>query len=276
MSKHTAVTDCVTVDANAELDSLAQSLGTEEWGIVPVGRSGRLLWNRVAPEFARLVASPTLSAVVFVPPGVSATSSELWDAICEADPTAIRVLSSATLAKQVSHAWLPSLAPRKPVSVPQGVRSTFQSLSLGNSAEAKAVRAGVLQFWDQLEPSHQQSQAVEGARRRRAPDYWHAIMHRREPDYGNSKYWFRRVGSHDLFTDLADEASDILDCSLENSADDWARDLIDGGWDAFEFVDFCQETAANEDNPLGVAAREIQLAEMILLFAATLEDLNAV
>ncbi|MCA9033462.1 MAG: hypothetical protein KDA66_21785, partial [Planctomycetaceae bacterium] len=170
--------------ANAELETLAQSLAPGEWGIVPVGRSGRLLWNRVAPEFARLLASPALSAVVLVPPGVSASSSELWDAICADDPANIRALNSEVLAKQENPSWLPSLAPRRSVSVPQGVRSTFQSLSLGNSAEAKAVRAGVLQFWDQLEPSHQQSQAVEGKGRRRAPDYWHAIMHRRDPDYG--------------------------------------------------------------------------------------------
>ncbi|MCA9032013.1 MAG: hypothetical protein KDA66_14455, partial [Planctomycetaceae bacterium] len=155
MPQHIAVTDCATLDANAELDSLTQSLAPDEWGIVPVGRSGALLWNRVAPEFSRLLASPTQNAVVLVPSGVSASISELWDAICAADPTSIRVLNSEVLAKQDNLSWLPSLAPRKSVSVPQGVRSTFQSLSLGNSAEAKAVRAGVLQFWDQLEPSHQ-------------------------------------------------------------------------------------------------------------------------
>ncbi|WP_283434442.1 hypothetical protein [Neorhodopirellula lusitana] len=43
-----------------------------------------------------------------------------------------------------------------------------------------------------LDRSHSISQndsSAEGS-------FWHGIMHRRESDYSNAKYWFRRVGSH--------------------------------------------------------------------------------
>jgi arylamine N-acetyltransferase len=59
-----------------------------------------------------------------------------------------------------------------------------------------AVAAGLWQMNGFLDRSHELSQSIEGKGRNRAGDYWHAIMHRREPDYSNAKYWFRRVGQH--------------------------------------------------------------------------------
>ena len=39
--------------------------------------------------------------------------------------------------------------------------------------------------------------------------YWHAIVHRQEPDPSNSAYWFRRVGQHAIFPALRARASAI-------------------------------------------------------------------
>ena len=44
--------------------------------------------------------------------------------------------------------------------------------------------------------SHEIVQSQEGVA---TFDYLHAIVHRREGDYSNSKYWFRQVGAHPVW-----------------------------------------------------------------------------
>ncbi len=142
-----------------------------------------------------------------------------------------------------------------------------------STADAIALRAGLLQIHDFLDASHRQSQSVEGEGLHAAGDYWHAIMHRREPDYGNSKYWFRRVGRHPAFDALAERATSILEGSAGPDSAAWQRRLVTpSGWDPFAFVDLCEACAADEDVPLAVAAREVQWQEMRVLLRHTCLD----
>ena len=53
--------------------------------------------------------------------------------------------------------------------------------------------AGIWLYVDELHKSHTVSQGLNDA----TGSYWHAIMHRREGDFGNSKYWLRQVGHHE-------------------------------------------------------------------------------
>lgn len=55
-----------------------------------------------------------------------------------------------------------------------------------------ALKAGLWLYVDELDRSHDISQGMKDA----TGSYWHAIMHRREGDFWNSKYWYRNAGSH--------------------------------------------------------------------------------
>lgn len=65
-------------------------------------------------------------------------------------------------------------------------------------AMANLCHAGLWLYFDFLDESHRISQDVETP----TGSYWHAVMHRREPDPSNSKYWWRRVGNHPVLTEL--------------------------------------------------------------------------
>lgn len=54
------------------------------------------------------------------------------------------------------------------------------------------LMAGLWLYVDELDRSHQISQGIDSS----TGSYWHGIMHRREGDFSNSHYWFRKVGRH--------------------------------------------------------------------------------
>jgi hypothetical protein len=52
--------------------------------------------------------------------------------------------------------------------------------------------AGLWLYVDDLDRSHALSQSILTP----TGSFWHAIMHRREGDFDNAKYWYRKAGRH--------------------------------------------------------------------------------
>jgi len=64
----------------------------------------------------------------------------------------------------------------------------------------KLCQSGLWLLAGDLDRSHSLSQEInepEGS-------FWHGIMHRREHDFSNAKYWFRRVDEHPVLDQIAD------------------------------------------------------------------------
>ena len=178
-----------------------------------------------------------------------------------------------------NEASLPRLAPTTPCSCSRWLQQRITAevrracTSAQSPPDVGALIAGLLQVQDCLAASHAASQSIEGEGRHRAGDYWHAIMHRREPDYGNANYWFARVGRHPVYPELAQIARSILEGLDVPHAADWATRLVRGNqWVPAAFVDLCRSNASDEQTELAIATRRIQQAEMHLLLQQTAHD----
>ncbi len=108
----------------------------------------------------------------------------------------------------ITEAPLPGLAagPQSPGLAALLERPAGMRLSTGAGDDVPVPPLGQSGLWllaGDLDRSHTISQddsSAEGS-------FWHAIMHRRESDYSNAAYWFRRVGSHAVLDDLAQKYS---------------------------------------------------------------------
>jgi len=129
---------------------------------------------------------------------------------------------------------MPGLVPVTPVG---GEIHELAEVAVGQIGDP-ALAAGIWLYVDDLDRSHQVSQNLPDA----TGAFWHGIMHRREGDFANAKYWFRQAGRHPAMETIAD-------------------------YDPFRFVD--EVAAKHRENPADLV--EVQRTEWKSLFGWCLE-----
>jgi hypothetical protein len=154
-----------------------------------------------------------------------------------------------------------------PSSGNPGARPLLDSLNPDNvlskpahsRSDAAAMLAGLWLWQDWLSESHQISQSLATS----TGSFWHAIMHRREGDFGNSKYWYSRCSDHPAIATLTAAAADVIN---PFPADKSALKLLHPGWNSTAFVDFIQSVHDRRDDPRHSLAVALQQLEWRILF----------
>jgi hypothetical protein len=127
--------------------------------------------------------------------------------------------------------------------------STETRDSVKGLAAPQSVKAGLYLYCLCWDDAHTTADAVENA----DGYFWHAIVHRQEPDPANSAYWFRMTGAHPIFPQLAEQAADT---GYQTGRT----------WNPFDFIEFCEAARTRPGSDDEHLAMKVQLMEWRLLF----------
>ena len=137
------------------------------------------------------------------------------------------------------------------------LKGSISSKLFAHSAHPAGALSGLWLFFDCFEESHvvaQEDKSLEGS-------LWHAIAHRREPDYSNSSYWYRQAGTHPVYPAILSAAQRLSE-AMPGAGFRWS-----GGskWDPHVFVEYCEEAERSGGEREQFALR-LQRAEWEILF----------
>ena len=126
-------------------------------------------------------------------------------------------------------------------------------LPIGDPKMFQLVRGGLLYAMDDLDGCHQYFQDAPTD----LGSYWHGMMHRREGDFDNARYWFRRAGALPFFDNLHSKTANI--------SSDVAKQL---SWDPYLFTGECEQRRFGAEDEANELPR-LQFAEFEVVFDYT-------
>ena len=103
----------------------------------------------------------------------------------------------------------------------------------GDPAMFALVRGGLFYALDALPEAHAIFQDAKGD----PGAYWHGMLHRREGDFDNARYWFRRAGVLPFFSEMHSGACAKSETMARQS-----------NWDPYLFTGQCEQARFGADD----------------------------
>ena len=155
---------------------------------------------------------------------------------------------------------LKKLTPTEPVDweLPRRIRDASDAVLGGDHEIAKPklfplVRGALLYAVDALDDAHRIFQDEPGD----LGSYWHGMMHRREGDFDNARYWFRRAGALPIFDRMHAAAAEV--------SANMAKQL---SWDAYLLAGMCEQAKFGDGDAIPECQR-LQRVEFEQVFDYT-------
>jgi hypothetical protein len=148
---------------------------------------------------------------------------------------------------------------------PQSARQLLGGVSASDliagksSADAEGMLAGLWLWLDGLEESHRISQGLSSL----TGSFWHAIMHRREGDFSNSKYWYARAEGHPALAMIGQQAAALVN---PLPADKRLLRIAGGEWNGAAMADLVAEVYMRPEHTMFETAVALQRLEWKGLF----------